>query len=244
MPPEQLEDDELFRFGHVAFDVAQIFGVTNSQGIDRARRCVNRAMIYIAGHDRKWSWLRTKDSFNTIADTREYSLQREVRGDISYMWMEGSTRGQIKRIPTGQFLRGVPDPSNYSGNPYLFDFEGVDSSGIIVVSLFPTPSSALEVFYRFTRHIKPINDESKDVRAYWGLPQNMLEPLTQKAAALCVQGTNSERFRELNGDAEAMINDAYASDQSRQNTTYRATLQGTPEAIVSGPMLPPEFGRE
>lgn len=239
-----LDDDELFRFGEVAFDVAQIFGNTNTQGLTRARRALNRAMIYIAGHDRKWSWLRTKDSFETVADTREYSLPREARADINHFWMEGANRGIIKRVSTGQFVKAVPDPETYSGTPYLFDYEGVDSSGCIVISLFPTPSAAVETFFRYTRHIKPLNDEDKDIRAYWGIPQNMLEVLTQKAAAIMVQGVNAKRYAELNAEAEALILEAYAADQSRQNTTYRAPMidENRP-GIVEEVLLPPEFGR-
>lgn len=239
-----LDDDALFRFGEIAFDVAQIFGNTSAQGLTRARRALNRAMIYIAGHDRKWSWLRTKDSLTTTIGVREYSLQREVRADISHFWMEGAARGKIYRVSTGRFVKAIPDPDNYSGNPYLFDYEGVDSSGCLVVSFFPTPAAATEIFYRYTRQIKPINDEDKDVRAYWGLPQNMLEVLTQKAAALAVQGVNGTRFKELNADAEAMLQDAYSCDQSRTNTNFIAPMQGEGEPLGEGVLLPPEFGRE
>lgn len=240
-----LEDNELFRFGEVAFDVAQIFGSTTAQGLTRARRSLNRAMIYIVGHDRRWSWLRTKQSFMTIADTREYSLQREVRADIEQFWMEGANRGTIRRVPTGQFVKAVPDPASYSGTPYLFDYEGVDSSGCIVISLFPTPSAAVEIFYRHTKQITPINDPDKDIRQYWGLPQNMLEPLTQKAAAIMVQGVNGKRFQELNTEAERLILEAYAADQSKQNTTYRAPMHDeNMPFIVEDVLLPPEFGRE
>lgn len=242
MPPTEPEVDELFRFKEIAFDVAQIYGVTSAQGLTRAKRALNRAMIYIVGNDRRWNWRRTKDSFYTISGTREYSLQRDVRADISNLWMEGAPRGRIGRIPTGQFLSGIPDPTNYSGNPYLFDYEGVDSSGAPVFSLFPTPSSRIQVFYRYTRLIKPISDDDKDVRASWGMPDNLLEALTQKAAALCLQGVNGERYKEVDDLAEALIADAYAADQSRPNTTHRAPMQDEQGVFHDEVMLPPEFG--
>lgn len=244
MPPTVPDENELFRFGEVAYDVAQIFGSTTEQGLTRARRALNRAMIYIAGHDRKWSWLRTKSSLMTVDDTREYSLDREARADINHFWMEGSTRGKIYRVPTGQFVRSVPDPENYSGNPYLFDYEGVDSSGAVVVSFFPTPSAAIEVFYRFTRKIKPISEEDKDIRVAWGIPEDMLEALTQKAAAMCVQGISGERYDAMNAEAERLILEAYAADQSRQNTTYRAPMIDEGRPMEAEVLLPPEFGRE
>lgn len=241
MPPTTPDDNELFRFGEVAFDVAQIFGVTTEQGLTRARRALNRAMIDIAGHDRKWSWLRTKSSLFTIAEVEEYSLEREVRADISHFWMEGATRGKIYRVPTGKLVKAIPDQSGYSGNPSLFDYQGVDSSGCVVVSFFPTPASRLEIFYRFTRQIKPLSEPDKDIRSAWGIPQDMLEVLTQRAAALMVQGVNSERFKEMNASSRMLIDEAYSADQSRTNTTYRASMQGQHDSIADGPVLPPEF---
>lgn len=243
MPPTIPADEELFRFGQIAYDVAQIYGVTTSQGLARARRALNRAMISIAGHDRKWSWLKVKDSFDTVADTREYSLPQEVRGDLHQIWIGSDAPGVIQRVPTGQFVRSMPDPDSYSGNPYLFDFEGVDSSGCMVISLFPTPSSALEVFYRYTRHIRPISDEDKDVRQYWGLPQNMLETLITKAAAICVRGSSGERYDELNAEAEMQIAEAYAADQARLNTTFRARMIDE-SAGGQDVQLPVEYGLE
>lgn len=242
MPPTEPENDELFRFGEIAFDVASIYGVTTEQGLKRARRALNRAMISIVGHDRKWSWLRVKDSFNTVADIREYSLQREVRADISHFWMEGASPGRIERVPTGQLLDVEPDPESVTGTPSLFDYEGVDSSGAVVVSFYPTPSGIFEIFYRYTRRIKPLNDVDKDVRAYWGLPDEMLEALTQKAAALCVQGMSTERFMNLTAIADRLIEDAYAADQSRTNTRYIAAMIGEDGGPGPGPRLPPEFG--
>lgn len=242
MPPEAPLEDELFRFGEIAFDVASILGVTTEQGLKRSRRAINRAMIDIAGHDRKWSWLRVKDSFYTVAGTREYSMQAEVRGDIAQMWMEGAHRGKLTRIPTTQFVNAEPDVNTTSGTPMFFDYEGVDSSGCRVISLFPTPASAIQVFLRYTREIQPISDESKDVRAYWGLPASMLNALIQKSAALVVQGVSTERYDILNNAAEMIIADAYAADQSMSNTKYRAPMIGSEDQDMD-PRLPPQYDR-
>jgi hypothetical protein len=239
-PPEEFE---LFRFGEVAYDVAQIFGVTTEQGLSRARRALNRAIIDIAGHDRKWSWLRTKTSLETIATEREYSLDPSARPDIQQFWMTGANRGVIDRVPTGKFVRNMPDPESYSGNPYLFDYEGVDSSGLVVVSFFPTPASAIEIFYRFTRHPMPIKDESKDIRVAWGIPPNMLETLTQRAAMLMVQGVNGERYDKMKADTDLQIKEAYAADQAKPGTIFRAPMHGGPELYDGDPLLPSTFGR-
>lgn len=244
MPPTEPENNELYRFGEIAYDVAQIYGVTTEQGLKRARRALNRAMISIVGSDRKWSWLRVKDSFHTTSGVREYSLQREVRGDISHVWMEGTTPGKLSRVPTGQMLRSEPNPEAVSGTPTLFDYEGVDSSGCIVMTLYPTPSGDFEIFHRYTKRIAPLDDVDQDVRTYWGLPDELLEALTQKAAALCVQGVSTEKYMALNSAAEGMIEMAYSSDQSRTNTRYIAPMQENGDRAYGDPRLPPQFDRE
>lgn len=237
------EDYEMFRIENIAFDVGQIFGATTDQGIARARRCVYRAALYIAGQNRRWKWLKTKDSFLTIASTQEYSLRDDVKV-LHQMWMEGATRGVIHRIPTTEKVRRITSPSETSGNPYLFDEEGVDSSGAPVISLWPVPASAIEVFYRFTRDILPPTDPSDEIMSYWGMPRRMLEPLTQKAAALCIEGVNSVRFDKLNGLAEALIEDAYAADQESTLTTFRAPMNGGRGDVYGDVQLPPQFDRE
>lgn len=245
MPPEAPAANELFRFGELAFDVATIFGVTTEQGLKRARRSLNRAAIAIAGHDRNWSWLRVKDSLYTSSGIREYSLPEGLRADIEHFWMEGSYRGKLTRIPTNRFVKAEPDASTTSGTPQFFDYEGVDSSGCMQFSFFPVPSARIQIHFRGTREIVPIDDDDKDVRAYWGLPQSMLEPLIKKAAAICVQGVSTQRFEQLSGEADALIEAAYAADQSRKNTTYRAPMieaSGGPE--FDDPRLPPQFDRE
>lgn len=241
--PEAPAPNELNRFGNLAFDVATIFGVTTEQGLQRARRALNRAAISIAGHDRNWSWLRVKDFFYTANGVREYSMQEEVRADIEHLWMEGTYRGKLTRVPTNGFVKSEPDAESTTGTPEMFDYEGVDSSGCVVLSLFPVPSSRIQVFLRYTRTIRPIDDDEKDVRAYWGLPQSMIEPLIQKAAAICVQGVSTSRYQALNGEAERLIEEAYAADQSRKNTTYRAPMIGD-DGESDGPRLPPQFDRE
>lgn len=237
------EDDEYFRIENIAYDVGLIFGSTTEQGLARARRCIYRAALYISGHDRRWTWLQTKDIFKTTGQVREYSIRQDVK-TIHQMWMQGANRQRIDRIPTSQFVERVPNPDLATGIPRLFDEEGVDSSGAKIVSLYPIPASALDIYYRFTRQIMPPRAPEADIRVLWGMPPTMLEVLTQKAASLALQGTNSSKSTELAGMAEQLIDAAYAADQAKPATTYRAPMIDGRDAITDGPMLPPSFGRD
>lgn len=237
------EPNEIFRFEEVAYDVALIFGMTTDQALARAKRCLNRAMIDLCGHDRRWSWLKTTDFVTTSSGENEYSLNQNVK-KIHEVWIKGNNRQKLDRIPTSKFTELVPNEELATGVPRLFDEQGVDSSGAKVMSFYPVPSGEYEIWYRYTRYISPCKDDQKDLRAYWGLPENLLNPLTQKAAAFCMQGTNNSKARELNDEADRLIAEAYAADQARPDTTYRAPMQDEAAMVSTGPMLPPQFGRE
>lgn len=238
------DENEFFRIENIAYDVGLAFGSTTDQSLARIRRCIYRAALSIAGNEqRRWSWLKSVDSFMTSATVQDYQIRRDVKV-LHHLWMEGVSRQRIDRLPTTQFVERVPDSSLATGIPRLFDEQGVNSSGAKIISLYPVPASELEVFYRFTRQIVPFNDPSADIRTLWGMPENLLEPLTNKAIALAAQGTSSAKFAELTTFAEQMIDDAYASDQSKQYTTYRAPMIQGRDALEDGPMLPPQFSRD
>ena len=238
------EDNEFFRIENIAYDVGLAFGSTTDQALARIRRCIYRAALSIAGTEkRNWTWLKVKDSFNTVASESEYSLRSDVKV-IHHLWMEGVSRQRIDRLPTTQFVERVPDSSLATGIPRLFDEQGVDSSGAKIISLYPVPASSLEVFYRFTRQIVPPTDPSNDIRVLWGMPEHLLEALTQKAAALAAQGISASKFAELSSFAAQLIDEAYADDQSKSHTTFRAPMIEGREALSDGPMLPPQYGRD
>jgi hypothetical protein len=238
-PPEIYE---LFRLEQLAYDVAFNTGQAgSSQGIDRALRLLNRAGLIIAGHDRRWSWLHVKDSFNTVANQEEYSLNQDVR-ELTGVWLEGSYRQKLDRIPTTQFNELEPQSSSATGTPRLYDRKGVDSSGCMVISLYPLPTSAIEVFYRYYKHLLPIKNQQADVVSAWGLPPNMVPVLVEVATALSYQGLNDTRFNDQFSLAIGSIDNAYAADQSRPDTVYRAKDQAAMLDMYSEGRLPAEFG--
>lgn len=223
--------------------MALIFGSTTDQGLTRSRRALNRAMLALAGTNRRWTWLKVKDTFNTISATREYSIRRDVKV-LHQLWMSGANRQRIDRIPTSTFVERVPNPTEASGNPRFYDEEGVDSSGAKILSLYPVPASILEINYRFTRQIVPILTPEADIRSYWGVPEHLLEALTNKAAAFAMRGANNTKAMELEGLANAQIDEAYASDQESTPTTFRAPMQEGRDAVSDDVMLPSVYGWE
>lgn len=243
MTAQAPDADSYFKIEDIAYDVGQIFGSTTEQGIARASRALYRAALEISGRKRRWTWLKTKDSFLTVLGNREYSLRVDAK-EIHQVWIQGTNRQRLDRIPTSAFVERVPNPELATGIPTLFDFEGVDSNGATIISLYPVPSTALTIYYRFTRRIMPPRDPSNDIRVVWGMPPELREPLVQKAAALAIQGISSSKYDAMNEFAEMLISDAYADDQTSPATTFRAPLMEGRDAILDGPMLPPQFGRD
>lgn len=238
------EESEFFRIENIAYDVGLAFGSTTDQSQARIRRCIYRAALSIAGTEaRRWSWLKTQDSFMTVATEKEYSIRQDVKV-LHHLWMEGVSRQRIDRLPTTQFVERVPDSSLATGIPRLFDEQGVDSSGAKIISLYPVPASQLEVFYRFTRKIVPFTDPSQDIRVLWGMPEQLLEALIQKSTALAAQGISASKFAELTTFAESLVEAAYADDQNSTPTTFRAPMIQGRDALEDGPMLPPQFSRD
>ncbi len=232
---------DLFRFIDIAYDVGLILGVTTDQGLDRSKRCLNRAAVQLAGHDRRWTWMRVKDSLLTTADEPEYSLPADFRKEEQF-WIQESARRKLAPLPAAQRTEFAPDAALVTGTPEFYDFEGVDSSGSRIVTLYPVPSAAdIEIWFRYSRFLLPIKEDEKSLRSWWGMPPNIIEVLIQKAGALAIEGTNSVRYFQKNKEADDAIAAAYAADQSRPDAVYRAKLVGEEERRRL-PQLPPEYG--
>lgn len=204
------------------------------------KRLLNRAAVRIAGHNRRWSWLMVKSDFPTTASTEEYSLDQDV-GTLQMIWLQGSNRQKLDRIPSRRFRELEPNPTEVTGIPRMYDFNGVDSSGCKVVTLYPIPSSQLTVYYRYRRLLLPIQNDEANVWGTWGMPPNVIEILIEYATALSFKGIDDARHDRQLAQAEAMVLDAYGADQENVDTTVRIPFDDD-EGMLSGPRLPSEFG--
>lgn len=233
--------EQLYRFKDIVFDVATNFGNTSQQAQNRIGRLVNRAAVRIAGGNRRWSWALVKDSFMAASGVEEYSLNQDV-GTLQMVWLEGNNRQKLDRIPSRQFRELVPDPINDSGIPRLYDFNGVDSNGCKVITLYPIPSGQVEVFYRYRRLLLPIQNGETNVWARWGMPPNIIECLIEYATALSFKGIDEARHDRQLAQAEAMVLDAYGDDQENMDTRIRIPFDEEMED-EGEVLLPPQFGR-
>lgn len=214
--------NELWRFENVAYDVAVNFGNTSDQSQRKMQRFLNRAAQMVATQkNRRWSWLYAKDYITTIESEGEYSLPSDLQ-KVNEFWIQDSNRQKLDRIPSGKFRELVPDDSEDSGTPRLYDFRGVDSNGSKVAFFWPIPSEAgLKIYFRYKRFITPIVNPQADVRSYWGMPQDVILAAVELATALALKSINDPRWKDQLILAEGMIDQAYADDQENPDTTYR-----------------------
>lgn len=240
MPQEDvLEPWDLYSLQGIALDVARSFGNESSQSRERMKRFVNRAGIYIAGHDRKWTWMRVVDSFETATSVEEYSIPG-IR-ELQMFWIQDSPRQKLDRVPQRFFRQRIPEPQIATGIPRLYDKVGVDSSGDDVYSFYPIPSGVIEIFYAYFRDIDPMKHDHDTIMAYWGMPKSMREVLFQTAKAFAFDGVDSARYEKELAIADAMIEDAYGADQNNADTTVRASEQDPNTFLYDGPGLPSNY---
>ncbi len=227
----------------MAYDVALNYGNTSAQAIEKMKRLLLRAAIRISTEkNRRWSWLVVTKSFNTIAGEDEYALSSSVKAAPSIFFVKGSNKRKLRRIPSRSFIESVPDRSDDSGNPTFYDFEGVNSNGCRVVSLWPTPSGVEEIFYRGKRVIQPIVNDEADIRAAWGMPEDVIEALIEYATALAWKGMNDSRYQEQMGEAQELLDRAYAADQENVDTKKRAPMIDGEVPYDEDIQLPARFG--
>jgi hypothetical protein len=236
------DPSERFTFLEIATVVAENFGSTSAQSITRCKKLVNRAAERLVGHGRKWSWTKITDTFDTVADQAEYSLNDDVRKPFLFA-LTGSTRGKLECMPDRSFVEAVPDADETSGSPTLWRLDGVDSNGQVQIALWPVPDAVYTVQYKYWKQMEPMVEDDDDVRSKMGLPAHMLEVLIQIATALSFKGIDDARYNDDMAEAMAMLDAAYADDQDNPDVTIRAPERTRDELTDGEPIYPSNYGR-
>lgn len=92
--------------------------VRETQISDLIDAFINRTGIEIHDYHR-WTWLRRKTTFSTVADREDYNLDSEV-DDIAII-RQRTTPLKLVYVPDSIFYQAVPDPEDRStGNPRYY----------------------------------------------------------------------------------------------------------------------------
>ena len=98
----------------------------------------------------QWNWLFKSATFNTVADTRTYSLETDVLTPLSF---RNITENHVIIVQSTQDIDAADPDSSTDGDPRFVAINGIDTNGAIQVTLYPTPDGVDSIGYRYYRQI-------------------------------------------------------------------------------------------
>ena len=98
----------------------------------------------------QWNWLFKSATFNTVADTRTYSLETDVLTPLSF---RNITENHVIIDQSTQDIDAADPDSSTDGDPRFVAINGIDTNGAIQVTLYPTPDGVDSIGYRYYRQI-------------------------------------------------------------------------------------------
>ena len=98
----------------------------------------------------QWNWLFKSATFNTVADTRTYSLETDVLTPLSF---RNITENHVIIVQSTQDIDAADPDSSTNGDPRFVAINGIDTNGAIQVTLYPTPDGVDSIGYRYYRQI-------------------------------------------------------------------------------------------
>ena len=98
----------------------------------------------------QWNWLFKSATFNTVADTRTYSLETDVLTPLSF---RNITENHLIIVQSTQDIDAADPDSSTDGDPRFVAINGIDTNGAIQVTLYPTPDGVDSIGYRYYRQI-------------------------------------------------------------------------------------------
>jgi len=176
---------------------------TNTSNKNQARLYLNAAANRIVGRARWWFLYKT-DTITTTASTRTYTLAADVMTPHSFV---DETNGNLLPLKSWDYLAAVDPDRDETGDVDTVTIEGIDSSGLTTVALYPKHSTASETIrYHYYAYIPDwaISNDSDNLDQY--MPQ-ILQPALYFAAAelYCQEKGDSEASSENRGEYESII---------------------------------------
>ena len=113
-------------------------------------------------HD--WLILRETKEITTVSGTRNYNL--DSGQEIKIVDVVNQTDGQRLKQASRQFMNSVRYPTNNSGYPIYYSFNGADSSNNLKIDLEPVPDTAHTLSFDMVKY----QDELKTASTVLKIP--------------------------------------------------------------------------
>ena len=178
-----------------------------------------RTYLNMVGKDvqsrEKWNWLFKASTFNTGASTQTYSLASNALTPLSF---RNTTEDHVIIVMSSQDLDAADPNHSIDGDPRWVIIDGVDSNGLVQVSLYPTPDGVDTIAYRYYASVPDFtaSDDTNSLDGYYS-------PVVQPALVYGV----SALYKQEKGDDQGSLVDRQEMERvlgvaSRQN----ANVQG------------------
>ncbi len=181
---------------------------------DGARTYLNMVGKDIQSRE-KWNWLFKSSTFNTVASTQTYSLASDALTPLSF---RNTTEDHTIIVMSSQDLDAADPNHSTDGDPRWVIIDGVDSNGLVQVSLYPTPDGVDTIAYRYYASVPDFtaSDDTNSLDGYYS-------PVVQPALVYGV----SALYKQEKGDDQGSMIDRQEMERvlgvaSRQN----ANVQG------------------
>jgi hypothetical protein len=114
----------------------------------------------------QWNWLFKAATFNTVASTQTYSLASDVLTPLSF---RNVTENHVIIVQSTQDIDAADPDASIDGDPRFVAINGIDDSGAIQVSLYPTPDGVDTIAYRYYRQIPEFveSDDNNSINQYY-----------------------------------------------------------------------------
>lgn len=173
---------------------------------------VNDARILV---DDAWQWSSQKTTidFDTVSDTKTYSLTGiKPRSEVLRV-VDTSKNTFLKFKPYNDFRRIETTSDTPAGDPVYFSFNGTDSNGDLEIHLYPKPNNIRTIEVDVVKRTDELTDSNDELT----IPTN---PVIQLAFAMGiqergeVQGLSSTQQFAI---AQRSLQDAIALDSQWNN---------------------------
>lgn len=225
----------------LAQEVTEAYGSSSTTDKAIAYRAINRAVKILARKGR-WPFFRLEDQLlTTVSGTATYTLQSTVKR-VDFIHLRNPTR-KLKMVDLRTLRIAYPNDTSITGTPLFWREVNYDGNADgYKITLFPTPDSALSLYYDCDTYPQDLVDKSDDIRST-GIPDEMIDTVIQIAVALMYEKYDNDMYNQKMAEAKTQLDDDFYRMTQHADDDLRARVHGGAYDIRrDDPVLDPRYG--
>lgn len=233
--------NDLYTLAHLSDQVCLNIGDTSDITQAKAKKYINRALLFFAECG-DWPWQRIyNQSFSTVASTEEY----EIAGvkEITCVFLNSPLQRKLRKLEDREFRAMYPN-NTATGTPYFYRDLGWSTTTVDTkkIGLYPIPDSVATIKYDAVRAIQELTSDTQDVRLITGMPKHLINLLIEIATTLGWKEMDDQDDRANLEEVLVRLKAVYnQSMNSIEDVHIMAPLQGADINATFDPILDPRF---